>query len=203
MTVRVCPACQRRWSGVVDPECPICSGAGVLFLGAASLARHGVEVTSRAVEYALEAAARNALAEPVLDIARARAALTDCVAKLGAAGLLSRDGGGVPAVRRRGQSTLTVHRAAARATAGHRNVDAVRLDTAALDWAPDDRPLSGGGLPGFSLAFHLCSLSRVADRFDPMETSIRDVVSGRYVSGKVAERVARTLPLFDLERNRR
>lgn len=201
MTARVCPACQRRWSGLVDPDCPVCSGSGRLLLGAASLARHGAEVTSRAVEYALEAAARMSLASPILDVEGGRRALTDTVAQLRASGVLAREGGTGPA-RGRVQTTKAVHAAAARQTPGYASGDAARLDTPALDWAPDDRPMSGGGQPGFSLAFHLCSLSRVADRFDPMATSVRDLTSGRYVSGKVAERVARTLPLFNPERTR-
>ena len=60
MASRTCPACQRRYAGLIDPECVICGGRGVLGLGAAALHKQEPPAVARAIEVYLEAAARAA-----------------------------------------------------------------------------------------------------------------------------------------------
>jgi hypothetical protein len=57
---RTCPACQRRYGGLVDPECPVCTGIGTVGLGAAALHTAAPEAVARAVELYLEEATRRA-----------------------------------------------------------------------------------------------------------------------------------------------
>lgn len=61
---KICPSCSRRFAGLVDPDCIICQGRGLLLLGAAAVEQHGAEQVSLAVEIVLEKLARHSLAEP-------------------------------------------------------------------------------------------------------------------------------------------
>ena len=145
----MCPYCGRRWSGSVEPDCLICAGEGVLDTGAAGVGRFGAEVTARAVENALEGRARNSMARlagpaPIV-MSQARASLRLCVLELRAAGLLQRRAGDRAAAAR-----LAVFTAA-------RDLGATPLVEVG-EWFADDRPRSGGGGPGFDLAFYLCDL---------------------------------------------
>jgi hypothetical protein len=161
----VCPYCGRRWSGEVDPDCLICSGDGVLELGAAGLDRHGAEVTARAVEYALEGQAQNALSamndrEPI-GIAEARASLRLCVLRLRRAGLLAR--------RPQDRAALAQLERSARSRPPVRKLPADLDDGGDGDWMPEDRPRGGGGGRGFDLAYRLCSL-----RWVPADSPLMD-----------------------------
>lgn len=93
MTRRVCPACARRSSELVEPSCPVCRGAGIITLHPAAVEVYGAEAASEAVLVALEASARmldtpglshaektRELAERVLTLAAGR--LIDCPPEL-------------------------------------------------------------------------------------------------------------------------
>lgn len=87
MASRTCPVCQRRYAGLVDPECVVCSGVGVLSLGAAALHKSPPEAVARSIEVYLEAAARRA--EQQLPIADRSPVLATAVAELRHAGVLA------------------------------------------------------------------------------------------------------------------
>jgi hypothetical protein len=57
---RTCPACARRYAGLVAEDCPVCDGVGTLGLGAAALATAEPSAVARAVELYLEGKARRA-----------------------------------------------------------------------------------------------------------------------------------------------
>ena len=52
--VRVCPACSATVSGIVDEECAICNGSGILLLGPAALDIYDPPTVSRAVTLAFK-----------------------------------------------------------------------------------------------------------------------------------------------------
>lgn len=58
MTIRVCPACARRTSELIEPNCPVCEGTGVVELHPAAIQAYGAPAASEAVLVALEASAR-------------------------------------------------------------------------------------------------------------------------------------------------
>lgn len=88
MAARTCPACQRRYAGLVDPECVICQGAGVLRLGPAALHKNEPAVVARAIEGYLEAYLRSV--DQMLPIGNPKLeALGNAVSELVHAGLLA------------------------------------------------------------------------------------------------------------------
>lgn len=189
---RMCPACIRRDEAVVAADCPVCAGAGVLELGAAALARYTPQVVSRAVEYSLEATARQAISTPHPDLTAARAALVDQVARLRAGKLLANRGEQqVPGtVGRRGVNAR--HSVASR-LAGTSDVTPGQM-SARVEFRPDDRPMAAGGLPGFSAGFYLSSLSRVVDPIDPMSTSTGAIIRRRHVTDQQARELSEAVP---------
>jgi hypothetical protein len=87
MAARTCPACQRRYAGLVDPDCVICRGAGVLRLGHAGLHKNDPAVVARAIEGYLEAYLR--AVDQMLPIGNAKLeALANAVSELVHAGLI-------------------------------------------------------------------------------------------------------------------
>jgi len=84
---RTCPACQRRYAGLIDPACPVCAGLGVLTLGAAALHHHEAPAVARAVELYLEHHA--AQAAGTLPLGQHRPHLEATVAELRVAGVLA------------------------------------------------------------------------------------------------------------------
>lgn len=94
--VMVCPACARRWAGVIADDCPVCAGLGVVNLGAAATHKHGPAPAALAVAYYLEARARDAAGR--LAYAEHPAALEAAVAELRAAGVLAAAAGKTRAV---------------------------------------------------------------------------------------------------------
>ena len=58
---RTCPACARRWAGLVSADCAVCGGEGVLVFAAAALHYHRPEAISRAIELHLERRTREHL----------------------------------------------------------------------------------------------------------------------------------------------
>ncbi len=83
---RTCPACARRYAGLVAPDCPICSGQGALGLGAAGLAGAEPAAVARGVELYLEG---RATAAAGLSPPQQRAAVEAAAHELRIAGLLA------------------------------------------------------------------------------------------------------------------
>lgn len=83
---RVCPACARRFGGLVAPSCRICQGTGVLGLGAAALAQHSAPAVARTVELYLELRAQ---ASGPLPQAQRPEVLEAAVLELRSAGVLA------------------------------------------------------------------------------------------------------------------
>lgn len=84
---RTCPACARRYGGLVADECVVCAGLGTLTLGPAALASHAPGAVARSVELYLELAARRT-ARDTVPLAERPSRLEDAVAELHAAGIL-------------------------------------------------------------------------------------------------------------------
>ncbi len=170
---------------LVEPDCPICAGAGVLELGRPALSIHHPDVVADAIELALEAAARASMtATP----ATAQAALRDRVAALRTAGLIAKTGTptapatGAPPGRPSG--FLDCHTQArqladtlpgAETAAG----DRAHLDAPPIDWTPYERPLDVGGIPGFSCGGYICAIARATDPYDPLQTDTRIITGVR------------------------
>ncbi|RIJ76595.1 hypothetical protein D1871_11010 [Nakamurella silvestris] len=169
----MCPACARRLTMLVEDDCPICGGTGVLALGAAGLARHPAEVASRAIEIALEGIAKESLAAAGPDMTVARRHLTRGVGELTKAGLIAKTPQPEPLHLAARLSTEDIKTEARRMNRKHPADDAV-LDAPALAWEPDDRPLAAGGIPGFSAAGYIANLARVCDPLDPLARTTRD-----------------------------
>lgn len=88
---RLCPACARRWSGLVDPQCPVCAGSGVLVVTRGATGQYGAEAASLAVEVALEGQARWSAFRAPGDYRAGCRALTAGVRHMQGNGLLSRE----------------------------------------------------------------------------------------------------------------
>lgn len=82
---RTCPACARRYGGLVADDCRVCAGVGVLALGTAALARHPAEAVARSVELYLEHRAQTA---GTLPLAQRGDTLEAAVLELRSAGVL-------------------------------------------------------------------------------------------------------------------
>jgi len=162
MTARACPACARRYTMVIAPDCPICAGAGTLTLGR-TVAQYGAETVSRSVELTLELAARDVMAAGGT-IDQGRAALSAAVANLRRVGLLGTEPTRPPA----GRLTVDVVNATAAAlTDGYRPDLPYAVDAPPLTpYRPDDRPHAAGTIPGFSNAGYISSMTRVSDPLD-------------------------------------
>lgn len=94
---RLCPACARRYAGLVAHDCPVCAGRGVLTLGAAALHHYDTPAVARAVDLFLEHAAQQATQH--LPLSDRRSALEAATDDLRVAGVLSStaDASGTPA----------------------------------------------------------------------------------------------------------
>jgi len=167
---RTCPACARREGGVIAADCPICSGAGILHLGASALVHHSPQVVALAAEYHLEASARIALAgDPSAHgVHTARAALSEAVIDLVSSGVLAlrqHVTSGYP--QRPPMPTMN----AAAMVPLYATGDAARLSAPPVVFEADERPMGYGGIPGFSAAGYLAYLSRASDPLDALGPS--------------------------------
>lgn len=57
---RICPACNHRKNQLIDPDCSVCQGRGLLQLGAGAMTLYTADVVAEAIVLALEAKAREA-----------------------------------------------------------------------------------------------------------------------------------------------
>lgn len=170
---------------LIDLDCPICAGTGVLHLGRPALSIHHPDVVADAIELALEASARASMtAKP----ATAQAALRDRVEALRTAGLLARPGQTTPAVAAptvaRPRGFLDRHTQArqladtvpgASTAAG----DRAHLDAPPIDWSPYERPLDTGSIPGFSCGGYICAIARATDPYDPLGNDTKSITTAR------------------------
>lgn len=179
---RTCPACARRFAGLVDPDCPVCDGIGVLSLGAAALANATPPAVARAVELYLEACARRA--RRTMPLARLREALEASVDELRTAGVLAHNlEAGHPAHRRAADQARDVDELDALRIARGRltairlaGVEVTDVDRAAL--APtatttlDNARPTVGAVPVLSRAGHRSQLARAADPIHPLDNVV-------------------------------
>jgi hypothetical protein len=179
---RTCPACSRRYAGLIDPDCVVCWGVGVVGLGPAALHRCEPAVVARAIELHLEAASRAAAEDLPLGDAR-REALAAAVDELRVAGVIADPlAHGAPANSRpdapegaaRRVTDSEASRLAYLVGARPRPCDPANLDAEAIEYGLDDRPLarslpvvSAGGAPSF--------LAKAADPADPLGDTRRQV----------------------------
>lgn len=172
---RTCPACARRYAGLIDPDCPICQGTGALSLGAAALAQTTPPAAARAVELFLEASARRARA--TLPLAALRPALEAAVDEARHAGLLAdRFETGPPAHARISDQAGSVDELDALRTARRAGAEVDDRDRAALHpraTAPLHlaRP-NPAAVPVLSANGHRSQLARTADPIHPLDSVV-------------------------------
>lgn len=186
---RTCPACQTRHAGLVDPDCVVCSGAGVLQLGAAALSIYEPEVVAQAVAIALEAVARDA--DNRLTYGDDRIGpIRDTVRDLQAAGLL----GGPPPPppqnkprkrprKRSGDGRYVLETEPSKLAAECVQVTIDDLDARLITADPyryreDDRP-NARGLPLLSANGHPSHLARITDPEEPGNSTMATVRARR------------------------
>ena len=183
MTRRTCPACQRRYAGLVDPACAVCGGFGVLHLGAAALHDADPPVVARAIGLYLEGKAR--AAHDTYPIGPGRTvALADAVTDLRLAGILTPvPPGRPPEFAEPTPDTLyPATRAAdaeayalARAAGAHLTpATAANLDAEPILYGTEDRPLATGLLPTVSAAGSPSCIARTADPKDALGSTRAD-----------------------------
>lgn len=165
---RTCPACARRYAGLVDAACVVCQGLGTLNLGNAALHYYPAPAVARAVELHLEGVAANATHTQPPN-ARAQV-LEAAVDELRAAGVLAGalDGVGTPAGPLPPIPTVTLEASAHHYAA---QLGADTADPTLLDAGPRTlrkaRP-TRTDLPALSANGHPAHLAQVADPIDTL-----------------------------------
>lgn len=205
---RVCPACARRYAGLIESACVICQGLGVLALGAAALAHYEPAAVSRAVELYLEARAQRTQAE--LPLGHRPAALSAAVDELRLAGVLAStaDAAGTPA-----RTTGPPDAASARVTeldayrAAHalgtpatpRVLNALRAPkvTDLTEARPRD-----GRIPTASRTGDRSALATIADPIDPLGPDTDAILAARVATGYRAKVIATAVPTVTRRRQK-
>jgi hypothetical protein len=172
---RTCPACARRYAGLITPDCAVCWGVGVIGLGPAALHRSEPAVVARSIELYLEAASRTVAADLPLGDER-RDALAAAADELRVAGVIADSLAHGEAAHHRAdapegaarrvtdsEAARMAHLAGARLTPS----DAANLDAEAIEYGLDDRPLAKA-LPVVSASGSQSFLARAADPADPL-----------------------------------
>ena len=205
---RTCPACSRRYAGLIAPDCPICQGLGVLTLGAAALHHFEPAAVGRAVELYLEAKARQSRQE--LPLGQHRQALESHVDELRVAGVLAStaDAGGHPA-----RSPVPPDASSARVA----ELDAYRAtrqlgatpDTAVLNaLTSPDLPLDrarprDGRPPQASATGNPSALAAIADPIDPLGPDTGALTIQRHAHDHRARVIAAATPTAATRRSNR
>lgn len=200
----VCPACARRTDEIVELDCAVCAGAGILRLHPAAVEMYTIRVVAQAVRVALEAAARviddgTLLSAPQADL------LADKVADLVTGRLIYFPEETVSAVdrpepvlapvipirrARRGKLTpapdqpkLTEWLTPVELAAEHgaTALDAALVHAEPISYTSEDRPLMRG-LPVVSAAGHPSSLARICDPVDQLLSTRTTVTSNQTVA---------------------
>lgn len=197
---RVCPACQRRYAGLVAADCAVCQGLGVLNLGAAALAHYDAAPVARAVELYLEAHARRHRHE--LPLGQHRQGLESAVDELRIAGVLAAPHeGGTPA-----RAPIPTDAASARVAeldsyrvARALGTPVTTIVVAALAAPPVDdlaqvRPRDGRAPTG-SANGHRSALATAADPLDPLGDDTAVIAATRYADTHRANVIAAAVPV--------
>lgn len=169
MTARLCPACVHRRARVVDPDCLVCGGAGILALGKAEALSGPVEA-AYAVAIVLEATARDVETRHAGD---PRGAMREAPRAVGGALLAMRQRGllaGTPSQVATGDGTAL---AQAVSVVPIRPVDWTLIDAPAYAYGYADRPMARG-MPVLSADGHPSHLARLADPADPLLPTAED-----------------------------
>lgn len=206
---RTCPACSRRYAGLVAPDCPVCQGIGTLTLGPPILNALPPQAAARAIELRLEQVARQTQATyPIGHPAHAET-LEQTVRDLTYRGCLA-DPLLTPSAPV--HDAAPSHHAVVRAIAsGHRpeqvwdqlatNFDKIPGPEAArhihaLDAPPtihgrDDRPHANGQLPRVSTNGSHSSMAQATDPWHPLETTTHELATQRQQWEHQAQAAAR------------
>lgn len=185
---RTCPACARRYGGLIAEDCPICQGTGALALGAAALSQHTAPAVARAVELYLELKAQDAGPLPA---AERGDALEAAVLDLRSAGVLAH-GQDPTSPGRPGTNRPTAERDATRYTAqltGRPVLATVPAHLAAptipLLTARPDRVTAHASANG-----HRAHLARIADPIRPTGPDLLDLDAERRTVDHAARVIA-------------
>lgn len=214
---RVCPACARRTSELVSPDCAVCRGDGFLTLHPAALAIYEPAVVAEAVALALEAAARVIEGQTTLSDDR-QAVLAGKVRDLVAARIIQSPGQlkAMPRHehivagprRRKHQSANQISftespEIVAEAVTGEpsKSYDSAVLAAKPHRYKTKDRPLMRG-LPILSADGHPSHLARVTDPQDAYTDTPQDCAD-RARRTRQAKVVVATVPLVLAERSKR
>lgn len=206
---RLCPACARRYAGLVAHDCPVCAGRGVLTLGAAALHHYDTPAVARAVDLFLEHAAQQATHH--LPLSDRRSALEAATDDLRVAGVLSStaDASGTPA--RAPGPTDTASARVTELNAHRLTRDLGRPPTprvaAALTSRPDpaltDARPRDGRPPQASAQGHRAALATIADPIDPLGPDVAVLVSTRRNTDHTATVIATAVPKAARDRRKR
>lgn len=206
---RTCPACARRYAGLIAPDCPVCQGLGVLNLGAAALHHYEPAPIARAVELYLEATSRRLRRQ--LDLGQHRQALEAAVDELRLAGVLTStaDAAGTPARAPIPQDAASARVAELDAYRATRDLGATP-DTATLEGLraqpqPLDRrsrPIDGRP-PQTSANGHPSALATIADPLDPLGPDTGALTIQRHAHDHRARVIAAATPTAATRRSNR
>lgn len=194
---RTCPACARRYAGLVADDCPICRGLGVLPLGAAALNSFEAEAVARAVELFLETAAREATEQ--LELASRREALEAATDELRVAGVLSStaDAAGyrtpAQAASSPGVVELDARRIAHKAGRPPTGADVAQLALPVVADLSEHR-YRDGRTPTASSNGHVAALAVIADPIDPLGPDVAELVADQYATDHQARVLSRAVP---------
>lgn len=195
---RTCPACQRRYAGLVANDCPVCQGIGVLSLGAAALAHYEPAAVARAIDLYLENAAHQAINR--LPLGERREALEVATDELRIAGVLA----STDTLARAPRHTIpdaeaaTVTELEAYRVTGELGRPATRAVLSSLaapqvdDLAPH-RPRNGR-VPTASLNGHLAAIAVIADPIDPIGPDVAQLAETQRVDTYRARVIAAAVP---------
>lgn len=198
MARRTCPACQRRYAGLVDPDCPICEGVGVVALHPVALYRSDPVVVARAIELYLESTSREAarvlppgeLRRDAVAVGAARLRAARVIGEpLGVADNSDRTPEPEGAAERR-IVDWEAARLAVENGATMRPSDAANLDADRVSYGPDDRPHASGLLPSVSAGGHPSALAKAADPRDALGPDTRALVYAEHATDRSARVVA-------------
>ena len=197
---RTCPACARRYAGLVAPDCPICQGLGVLSLGAAATATHTPAAVSRAIELYLETHAARQRNE--LPLGLHRDALADAVDELRLAGVLSSphdpaDTNTHPTAPTSPDAIRPIELDAYRYARTTLNTTITTTAIHALAAPPTTdlttvRPRNGP--PTGSANGHTSALATTADPIDPLSVDTAVITADRYADHYRARVIAEAIP---------
>lgn len=207
---RVCPACQRRYAGLIAPDCIICQGAGVLTLGAAALHHYDPAPIARAIELYLETHAHDA--RQTLPLGNHPAHLEAAVDNLRAAGVLAStaDATGTPARTTRAPHDAnshtvtdhTAHQATIHLTGTHPHPTAPHTLNAPPIPLHTARPRDGR-IPQASATGHPSPLATITNPIDPLGPDTTTLDNQHAATNHRARVIAQAIPTAATRRSNR